>query len=71
MAESSSEGNAKMLEELKSQDMGGFTDRGRAALVEIADRNDGALIFLLISLSSRITTLEDALSGVELKEKSH
>ena len=51
-----------ILEELKAQNIDGLTDRGKLAIRELAESNEGAVIFLLLSLNSRIRDLEKALS---------
>lgn len=51
-----------ILEELNSQNIGGLTDRGKLAIRELAESNEGAAIFLFLSLNSRIRDLEEALS---------
>jgi len=51
-----------ILEELKSQNINGLTDRGKLAIRELADSNEGAAIFLFLSLNSRIRDLEDAVN---------
>ena len=56
-----------VLEELKSQNIKGFTPRGKLAVTELANNNEGAMIFLILSLNSRIRDLEDALSRVDIE----
>ena len=51
-----------VLEELKAQNIDGLTNRGKLAIRELADANEGAMIFLLLSLNSRIRDLEQTLS---------
>ena len=51
-----------ILEELKAQNIDGLTDRGKLAIRELAELNEGAAIFLFLSLNSRIRDLEEALS---------
>ena len=55
--------DASILEELKAQNIEGLTDRGRLAISELAKSNEGAVIFLILSLNSRIRDLEDAISS--------
>jgi len=52
-----------VLQELKSQNIEGLTQRGKMAIRELADQNEGAVIFVLLSLNSRIRELEQQLSG--------
>ena len=47
-----------ILQELKSQDIKGLTNRGRVAVSELAEMNHGAMIFLILSLNSRLRALE-------------
>lgn len=61
----------KVIEELESQDMSGFTERGKIAILELAEKDQGAMIFLIISLNSRIRDLEKALLGHHNKEDRH
>ena len=51
-----------ILEELKAQNIEGLTERGKLAIRELAELNEGAAIFLFLSLNSRIRDLEEALS---------
>lgn len=51
-----------ILEELKAQNISGLTDRGKLAIRELAELNEGAVIFLFLSLNSRIRELEEALA---------
>lgn len=51
-----------ILEELKAQNIDGLTERGKTAIRELADLNEGASIFLFLSLNSRIRDLEEALT---------
>ena len=51
-----------ILEELRAQNIDGLTDRGKLAIRELAELNEGAVIFLILSLNSRIRDLEKALS---------
>ena len=51
-----------VLEELKAQNIDGLTHRGKLAIRELAEANEGAVIFLLLSLNSRIRDLEQTLS---------
>lgn len=60
-----------VLEELKSQNIKGFTDRGKLAIVELAEQNQGALIFLVLSLNSRIRDLEETLLGIRQEATEH
>jgi len=53
-----------VLQELKSQNIEGLTGRGRVAVRELADQNQGAVIFLILSMNSRIRELESQLSGL-------
>ena len=52
-----------ILEELKMQNIDGLTDRGKLAIRELANLNEGAVIFLILSLNSRIRDLEQSLYG--------
>ena len=47
-----------ILEELKAQNIEGLTERGKLAIRELAELNEGAVIFLILSLNSRIRDLE-------------
>jgi hypothetical protein len=60
-----------VLEELKSQNIKGLTERGKLAIQELAELNHGATIFLFLSLNSRIRELEEALSGIKREETEH
>ena len=51
-----------ILEELKAQNIEGLTERGKLAIRELSELNEGAAIFLFLSLNSRIRDLEEALS---------
>ena len=51
-----------ILEELKAQNIEGLTERGKLAIRELAELNEGATIFLFLILNSRIRDLEEALS---------
>jgi len=53
-----------VLQELKSQNIEGLTPRGRLAIKELADQDSGAMIFLILSLNSRIRELETQLSRI-------
>lgn len=61
----------KILDELKSQNIEGFTDRGKLAIVELADQGHGAMIFLIASLNSRIRELEHSLSDIKREDTHH
>ena len=50
-----------VLEELKAQNIDVLTDRGKLAIHELAGMNEGAAIFLFLSLNSRIRELEHAI----------
>lgn len=50
-----------IMAELKSNDVKGFTPRGKLAIQELGKNGDGAMIFLILSLNSRIRDLENAL----------
>jgi len=52
--------DASILEELKAQNIEGLTERGRLAIRELAELNEGAVIFLILSLNSRIRDLEQS-----------
>ena len=41
-----------ILEELKTQNIDGLTDRGKLAIRELTELNEGAVIFLILSLNS-------------------
>ena len=60
-----------ILEELKAQNIDGLTDRGKLAIRELAELNEGAVIFLILSLNSRIRDLEEALSKNNNNEIIH
>ena len=60
-----------ILEELKAQNIDGLTDRGKLAIRELAELEEGAVIFLILSLNSRIRDLEEALSKNNNKEIIH
>ena len=51
-----------ILDELKAQNIEGMTNRGKLAIRELAELNEGAVIFLILNLNSRIRDLEEALS---------
>lgn len=61
--ESSFERDDLVLAELKCQNIKGLTKRGKVAITELADQNQGAVIFLLLSMNSRIRDLETALAN--------
>ena len=52
-----------ILAELKAQNIDGLTARGKLAIRELAELNEGAVIFLILSLNSRIRDLEMALGN--------
>ena len=54
-----------VLQELKSQDIAGLTPRGKMAVRELADKDQGANIFLILSLNSRIRQLENVIAGFQ------
>ena len=60
-----------ILEELRSQNIEGLTDRGKLAIRELAELNEGAVIFLILSLNSRIRYLEEALSKINNNKIIH
>lgn len=60
-----------ILEELKAQNIEGLTERGKLAIRELAELNEGATIFLFLSLNSRIRDLEVSLSKKNTKEIIH
>ena len=60
-----------ILDELKAQNIDGLTDRGKFAICELAEMNEGAVIFLFLSLNSRIRDLEVALSKKNNNEIIH
>ena len=60
-----------ILEELKAQNIKGFTTRGKFAITELANNNEGAMIFLILSLNSRIRDLEEALNRVDIEVIHH
>lgn len=53
----------KVLDELRTLDIEGFTPRGKVAVQELANNDHGAMIFLILSLHSRIRDLEQTLDG--------
>ena len=61
----------KILDELKSQNIKGFTPRGKLAIKELAEAGHGAMIFLIASLNSRIRELEEALSETVREDMHH
>jgi len=61
----------KVLEELRSNNVKGFTDRGKVAIQELANNDHGAMIFLILSLNSRIRDLEESLSGIKREDTHH
>jgi len=60
-----------VLQELKSQDIEGLTQRVKMAVRELADQNQGALIFLVLSLNSRLREVEKQLSQVKFNGEMH
>ncbi len=60
-----------VLEELKSKNIEGLTARGKVAIKELADLNEGAIIFLFLSLNSRIRDLEEVLGRINNSEIIH
>ena len=60
-----------VLQELKSQDISGLTNRGKMAIREIAEADQGAIIFLFLSLNSRIRELENQLAGKKFNGEMH
>ena len=50
-----------LIQEMKNQKFDGLTQRGKIAIKELADQDFGALIFLILSLNSRINKLEKKL----------
>ncbi len=67
---SSFERDDLVLAELKCQNIKGLTNRGKVAVTELADQDQGAIIFLILSLNSRIRDLEDTL-GNKNQETKH
>lgn len=61
----------KVLDELKSQNIKGLTDRGKLAITELADMGHGAAIFLILSLNSRLRELEEALTETAREDTHH
>jgi len=55
----------KIMDELKSQNIKGFTERGKLAINELAHQHQGEVIFLILSLNSRLRELEEALARVD------
>jgi len=62
-----------VLQELKNQNIEGLTPRGRLAIREMTEEiyNPGAIIFVLLSLNSRIRELEKQLSQVKFNGEMH
>jgi len=52
-----------VLQELKSQEITGLTPRGKMAVRELADQDQGANIFLILSLNARLRELENVIAG--------
>ena len=71
MSESLLDQDEKVLEELASQKIEGLTPRGKIAISDLANENQGAAIFLFISLNSRIRDLEEALLHGHVAEDKH
>jgi hypothetical protein len=71
MSESDFDKDDLVLQELKSQNIEGLTPRGRLAIRELADQNQGAAIFVLLSMNSRIRELEKQLAGVKFNGEMH
>ena len=61
----------KIIQELQSQNIKGFTDRGKLAIKELAEQGHGAIIFLFASLNSRIRELEEALAETQREDTHH
>lgn len=60
-----------VLEELKAQNIEGLTDRGKLAVRELAELDEGAVIFLILSLNSRIRDLEQVVNSHNQKTIIH
>lgn len=71
MSESDFDQDDLVLQELKSQNIDGLTNRGKLAVTELADQDQGAMIFLILSLNSRLREMEKQLSAVKFTGKMH
>ena len=60
-----------VIEELKSQNIEGLTNRGKLAIRELAESDEGAMIFLILSLNSRIRDLEQVINSHNKKIVIH
>lgn len=62
-----------VLQELKAQSIEGLTNRGRLAIREMTDLeySPGAVIFLFLSLNSRIVELEKQLANIKFNGEMH
>jgi hypothetical protein len=53
----------KILDELKAQNIEGLTARGKFAINQLAEKDQGEVIFLILSLNSRLRELEASIDG--------
>ena len=67
-----SESDDKIIQELQSQNIEGLTPRGRLAIstmAETGENSDGAAIFLILSLNSRIRELEEQIGKLSVENE--
>ena len=65
MSDSDFDQDDLVLQELKSQEIKGLTPRGKMAVHELANQDQGAMIFLVLSLNTRIRDLESTIAGFQ------
>ena len=71
MSDSQFDQDDLVLQELKSQNIEGLTNRGKLAITELADQDQGAMIFLILSLNSRLREMEKQMAGVKFNGEMH
>lgn len=70
MSDSEFDQDELVLQELKSQKLDGLTPRAKMAIKELANRDQGAMIFLIVGLNKRIKELEESMSSLRFNEET-
>ena len=60
-----------IMDELRAKHIDGLTVRGRIAIRKLAESNEGAVIFLILSLNARIRELENIIMCSSNGQKIH
>jgi len=55
--------DTNIIKELETHDIEGMSPRSKMAIRDLAELNQGSVIFLFLSMNSRIRDLENALAG--------